>query len=546
MKSFCLIVFLFLFAVSGFSQQKKKLVTFRFSDNSKDQVYLSGDFNSWNPRSHPMYKKNGKWHLSLELTQGYHYFTYITKTNIMPDPDHPLIVDNKLNKFMSVIKVGNPEYPKRYKPEIKLSENYFPKIIFDEKPSLEIIFNHSRKMLVNYFYSVFSGNNISEQKFSPLFALSASYFPDVIPVGKFLDIFYESEYVVYNNPENAINCAFLPYCEFRYFQITGDDSRFKAIFPQLIRKYELLFRYVQNEIKTKEKNFEPHNLNRIKYSPVFLKSLQALYLKYLTHISGIIDDEKNTALFVSKYVALSDNINNKYLKKGKNSYYDKWEDGKSSHQFHSGMLITILAEVCPKYVLKSVKNSFSATDYFYPIYNYLYCSGLKSYYKKDEISDLSSETLTKIIDAYNNCLPVEKYLNLNERYNDSYVTLWNSYSAVVNSPMIFDESQQYALQNDLLTAGPGFFNMVLEHFMGIELAGNENIIRWQIRNRNRNKQGVKNLKFRNQKIDLIISQNENKWYLDVKCKTPFKLELNINGSIFTKTIDTGYNSMVLK
>lgn len=543
MKSFYIIVLSLIFTVSGFCQNKKP-VTFRFDYNSHNQVYLSGDFNNWNPRSHPMYKKDGKWHLSLELTEGYHYFTYITKTNIMPDPDYPLIVDNKLNKFMSVIKAGNPGSPQRYNPEVELEESYFPQIIFEETPSLEIVFNHSRKLLVNYFYSIFSGDNVLQQNYSPLYALSASYFSDVIPVGKFLDMFYESEYVVYDNPENAVNCAFLPYSEFRYFQITGDDSRFKSVFPQLVRKYDLLFRYVQNEIKSRELSFEPHNLNRIKYSPVFLKSLQALYAKYVALIAGILEDEKNASLFISKYVTLSENINKRYLKKDTFSYFDKWEDGKSSSEFHSGMLMTILAEVCPKYALKSAKNSFSATDYFYPVYNYLYCTGLKGYQKEDEIKLLASETVSKIIDACNNCLPVEEYLSENERYKDGYITFWNSYSAVVNSPMIFDDSQQYALQDDLLTAGPGFFNMVLEHFLGIEVAGNENILRWRITGNK--KQGIKNLKFRDQKINLTISKSKNIWYLDVKCQKPFLLELNIDGSIFTKNIAGGYNSIVLE
>lgn len=543
MKSFYIIVLSILLTIPILSQEKKKLTTFRFDYNSRNQVYLSGDFNNWNPDSHPMYRKDGKWHLSLELAEGYTYFSYVTKTNIMPDPNYPLIVDNKLNKFMSVIKVGNPEKPKRYNPEAEFPANYLPKLIFEENPSLELIFIHSQKLLFNYFYSFFTWNENSEKNHSPLFSLSAGYFRDVIPVGKFLDTFYETEYEIYHISENAVNCAFLPYCEFRYFQITGDDSRFKFILPKLLRKYELLFKYVQNEIKFPKTSFDPHNLNQIKYSPLFLKSIQALYIKYVALIAGIIEDEKTGSLFVSKYVDLSENINSRYLKKNL-SYFDKWENGKSSDDFHSGFLSAILAEVCPKYSLKSVKMTFSKEDYFYPIFNYLYCCGLKAYQENKEAEILANETVLKIIDSFNNFVPNEAYLNLNEKYSDGYASFWNSYSTVINSPMLFDNSQQYALQDDLLTAGPGFFNMTLEHFMSIELAGNENLIRWKPNGEK--KQGVKNLKFRDQKIDLMINKNQGTWYLDIKCKKSFDLQLTIDDKIFTRKISPGYNSIVLE
>lgn len=125
----------------------------------------------------------------------------------MPDPDYPLIVNNKLNKFMSVIKAGNPGLPQRYNSEVKLEESYFSQIILEENPLLKIIFNNS------------------------------------------------------------------------------------------------------------------------------------------------------------------------------------------------GILMTILAEVCLIYALKSAKNSFSATNYLYPVYNYLYCTGLKYYQKENEIKLPVSKTVSKIIDG---------------------------------------------------------------------------------------------------------------------------------------------------
>lgn len=536
--------YVFLFSILTFSQEKKILTIFDFENNSKKQVYLSGDFNDWNPRSHPMYLKDGKWHLALELNEGFHYFTYIDKTNIMPDPNYPLIIDRKLNKFMSVIKVGNPGNPKRMSPDVEFPSNFFPQLVYESNPSYEIVFNSAQKLLFDFFYSYFSFSSLKGSNISPLLSLCASYFNDVIPVGKYLDSFYEDEYIVYDIVENAENCAFLPYCELRYFQMTGDDSRFKLILPKLLRKYELLHKFVQNEIKKQKISFDPFKINEVKYSPVYLKSLQALYVKYVSLIAGILKEDENASLFVSKYVTLSDNINRKYLNSTTKIYFDKWEDGKTSNRFHSGQLLTILAEVCPNYSIESVKNAFSNSDYFYPVYNYFFCKGLSLYNGNSETDDLAHETVKKIIDSYNQILPITEHLNLNERFTDGYTTFWNSYSAIVNSPMIFDESQLYSKQDDLLTAGPGFYNLLIEHFLGLQFSGNENIVRWKVRGTE--KQGIKNISFRDQKISLEIAKEKSQWYLDVKCSYGFELFLDINGKNYKKIIQPGYNSIILE
>ena len=39
-----------------------------------DKIHLVGDFNSWNPRSHPMRRtRDGRWLLTLELDMGREY-----------------------------------------------------------------------------------------------------------------------------------------------------------------------------------------------------------------------------------------------------------------------------------------------------------------------------------------------------------------------------------------------------------------------------------------------------------------------------------------
>jgi 1,4-alpha-glucan branching enzyme len=52
-------------------------IEFIFDYPCQEQVYLVGDFNDWNEKSHPMECKDGKWKLEIELPPGEYEFKYL-------------------------------------------------------------------------------------------------------------------------------------------------------------------------------------------------------------------------------------------------------------------------------------------------------------------------------------------------------------------------------------------------------------------------------------------------------------------------------------
>ncbi len=53
-------------------------VTFTFDEKSDEQIYLAGDFNNWNEKSHPLKKgKDKKWSITIKLPPGEHQFRYV-------------------------------------------------------------------------------------------------------------------------------------------------------------------------------------------------------------------------------------------------------------------------------------------------------------------------------------------------------------------------------------------------------------------------------------------------------------------------------------
>lgn len=53
--------------------------TFIFDQESKNTVYIGGDFNNWNYFNDPLELVDGKWQLTKELKPGAYQFKYVTQ-----------------------------------------------------------------------------------------------------------------------------------------------------------------------------------------------------------------------------------------------------------------------------------------------------------------------------------------------------------------------------------------------------------------------------------------------------------------------------------
>lgn len=71
------------------------------------QVFIAGDFNSWNPDSFPMQRDGDGWSIPLYLWTGKHRYKFIVDGKWILDPDNKLWEQNEHRTGNSVLWIGN-------------------------------------------------------------------------------------------------------------------------------------------------------------------------------------------------------------------------------------------------------------------------------------------------------------------------------------------------------------------------------------------------------------------------------------------------------
>ena len=69
------------------------------------EVYLAGDFNEWNPRSHRMFKREGYFKRKLKLEPGAHEYKFVVDGEWITDPTAAEQRANGFGSLNSVIRV---------------------------------------------------------------------------------------------------------------------------------------------------------------------------------------------------------------------------------------------------------------------------------------------------------------------------------------------------------------------------------------------------------------------------------------------------------
>jgi 1,4-alpha-glucan branching enzyme len=70
-------------------------------------VCLMGDFNDWDPRSHPMKRQpDGAWRLDLPLNHGHHHYLFVVDGKPVLDPRAQGVARNHLNEKVSLLAVS--------------------------------------------------------------------------------------------------------------------------------------------------------------------------------------------------------------------------------------------------------------------------------------------------------------------------------------------------------------------------------------------------------------------------------------------------------
>ena len=72
-----------------------------------NQVFLTGDFNDWDPGSHPMKRQpDGAWQISLPLNHGHHHYRFIVDGKPLLDPKAQGVARDHQGEKVSLIAVS--------------------------------------------------------------------------------------------------------------------------------------------------------------------------------------------------------------------------------------------------------------------------------------------------------------------------------------------------------------------------------------------------------------------------------------------------------
>ena len=87
-------------------KRKMKKVTFRIEAIDAKEVYLVGNFNEWNAKSHPMKKEtNGIWKKQITLPAGKYEYKFLVDGEWIVDPDNDQMCKNSLGTKNSVLSI---------------------------------------------------------------------------------------------------------------------------------------------------------------------------------------------------------------------------------------------------------------------------------------------------------------------------------------------------------------------------------------------------------------------------------------------------------
>ena len=83
-----------------------KSVKFSYAATEAEDVYLVGDFNDWNPMSHPMRRQlDGTWLLEVAMDAGDHQYVLLVDGNVTLDPGAAGTVLSEHNGRVSLLCV---------------------------------------------------------------------------------------------------------------------------------------------------------------------------------------------------------------------------------------------------------------------------------------------------------------------------------------------------------------------------------------------------------------------------------------------------------
>ena len=598
-----------LFIVSSLFAQERLPVTFSLHSKLTDSVFVAGSFNSWSGNFNPLEKENDStWSTTLYLEPGYYYYKLVVNDQWIPDPANDWKINDGGTSFNSIIKVGDPSRPKRKKASVSFPKNLVPEPVLKNDSMLVELYYAAWQMAWNKitrgtsqngFVNFYMDEGFNEQIYqwdTNFMAAFAVYASNLFPAIQSLDNFYnrqrEDGYIqrVYNEStgkevtepskdEPLINPPLFAWIEWRYYQITGDKSRFKDVLPHLVKYHDWLNRnvrdsvglglYYTTQLGSGMDNAPRPNVGKAGW--IDLSSQMALAAKMIVNIATIIGDNKTVLKFTDEYSRIVNLINQLCWDEETQFYYDLSEDGKLSKVMHVGGFWALLSETAthdraealfkhlgnpeefwrPHMVptLAANQSGYDSSGHYWlggvwaPT-NYMVVKGLEEYGEQELADQIAQNHIYKMAEVYYEFQPDEEKIAFEERYGDGYQTIWECYSPEFPEPATRWDNTFYSRQDFVGWSGLGPIAMLIENVIGIKMNLRQNQITWRI-NRT-DKHGIKNLNYLDGKVSLLVEPRENNLFFDVTSTHKFDLLIIYKNKSTIREINVGSNLFIIE
>lgn len=589
MKNILLLAYLILF-IFIIKDIKAQTVQYKFSFYSETakNVSVAGSFNNWSADSTLLNRGvDNIWRVTIETEPGYYYYKFVVDGNWIPDPNNPWKINDGGTSFNSIVKIGNPRTPKRKTSNISFPKNELPKPVLSSSPELVELYYAAWKMAWQKISSGTEENGFSERymdegfneyiyQWDLCFITSFGvYGRNVFPVMPSLDNFYNKQradgYIqrVYSEidgkiaseptmDEPMVNPPLFAWVEWRYYKISGDDSRFEKVLPVLVNYFNWIEKncraekgkglYYTSALGSGMDNIPRNNVGKAAW--IDFSSQQALAALYIQKIAKQVGNNDIEKEFGIHYEHIKKLVNKLLWDSETGFYYDLTEQNNLSPTMHIGAYWTLLSEIIPKQNLNIFLTHLKNPDAFWrkhliptlaanqPEYNsnghywlggvwaptnYMVIQGLKKYNQNSLADSIAFNHLQNVANIYFNFTPEEEKIAFEERYDDDYKTIWECYAPDYETPAARWDNTFYSRQDFVGWSGLAPISILIENVLGFEILGNKNQIRWTLKRNDIF--GIKNIQLGDQKVDLICEPMNDKQKISIKCEKPFELEI---------------------
>jgi glycogen debranching enzyme len=377
-----------------------------------------------------------------------------------------------------------------------------------------------------------------------------------------------------------VNPPLFAWIEWRYYLISGDDSRLNKVLPVLVRYYQWIDLhcrasegkglYYISPLGSGMDNTPRPDVGKGGW--IDFSAQQALAAKSIAAIAGAVGKHDVEQEFLEKHRRIAELINTLCWNKEEQFYFDLTQSDTLSQTKHIGAFWTLLSNVSNREKAEGLvghlqnKREFwrphlvptlSADDRNYdpkghywrgsvwaPT-NYMVVKGLEEYQQFVFADDIVSNHLKNMTQVFLHCAVDERNVAYEERYGDGYHTIWECYSAERPEPATRWDKTFYSRQDFVGWSGLGPIAMLIENVLGISVEGYENRIRWRIHRTDRH--GIENIRLRDQRVTLVCSPKKSGTEVTVTSEKAFSLQVSFrDGSHKELVIQKGTTTFSLE